>query len=137
MDFTTFINEEIALGNMGARVDRLFNNPHYQKRVGAYMSSNVNGTAELPNPTLSLGLQTNDITIPQQECKGRIVTLLAKRNPILVRLSDGTEANFTFDQWKRIQGEPALGKTMTIIFQRHPNDATKTHSKIEKVIVTD
>jgi hypothetical protein len=60
-----------------------------------------------------------------------------RKNPIYVRLSDGTEAHFTYDEWKKIEGQPALGKTMTILFQRHPEDMSQEHSKIDKVIVTD
>jgi hypothetical protein len=61
--------------------------------------------------------------------------LLSKRNPIYVRLSDGTEANFTYEEWKRIKGEPALGKVMHITFQRHPEDKSAQHSKIDHVTV--
>jgi len=85
----------------------------------------------------SLHLPSTDMTIPSVERTGRITTLLSKRNPIYVRLSDGTEAQFTYDEYKRIEGNPALGKTMTVIFQRHPEDSGRSYSKIDKAIVRE
>lgn len=135
MDFKTFIaNESIALGNLGSKIDRLFDNDHFHNQAKSFLNSvepNPN------NPGYTFELPKGEIEIPQIERTGRIVTLLAKRNPIFVKLSDGTEANFTYDEWRRIEGSPELGKVMTIVFQRHPSDFTKNHSKIDKVIVRD
>lgn len=138
MNFKDFINEEIALGNIPGQMDRLFGVKGFQSHAGAYVSSDVNGSeAQEISPGHSLMLPSTDLQIPQIERQGRITTLLTKRNPIFVRLSDGTEANFTYDEFKRIKGEPKLGKTMMISFQRHPNDAAKNHSRITKAIVMD
>lgn len=135
MDFKTFIaNESIALGNLGAKMDRLFDNDHFRNQANSFLNNieqnpnNLGYTFELPK---------GELEIPQIERTGRIVTLLDKRNPIFVKLSDGTEASFTYDEWRRIDGNPQLGKVMTIIFQRHPSDSTKNHSKIDKIIVRD
>lgn len=135
MDFKTFIaNEGIALGNMGAKMDQIFSKSKFDQMSKTFIQNNETS----PNqPGTSLEFPTGSLEVPQIERTGRIVTLLAKRNPIFVKLSDGTEANFTYDEWKRIQGTPELGKVMTIIFQRHPNDSTKNTSKIEQVIIRD
>jgi hypothetical protein len=75
--------------------------------------------------------------MPSVQRTGRIVGFLEKNNPVYIKLSDGTECSFTNQEMKNIEGKPALGKTMTVIFQRHPDDFTRQYSKIEKAIVTD
>jgi hypothetical protein len=84
-----------------------------------------------------MNLPTTDVTIPSVERTGRITSLITKRNPIYIRLSDGTEAHFSYDEYRRIDGKPELGKTMTVIFQRHPEDRMQQASKIDKAIVRD
>lgn len=139
MRFKDFIlNEDIGLGNMGARMDSLFNSPQFTAQAGAYMNSDVSGSDQ-PDPT-AMGndpvfVPSNDLTIPQVTRSGRIKVLNQTRNPIYVELTDGTKAHFSYDEWKRIQGEPKIGSMMTIVYQRHPEDRTKTHSKIDKVFV--
>jgi hypothetical protein len=141
MRFKEFLlNEELGLGNLDGTMSRLFGTQGFQNYAGAYVSSDVSGSEQ--SPTLgfaghSLFLPDTDLEIPKVERVGRIKLLLKNRNPILVQLSDGTQANFTYDEWKRIEGDPAVGKMMRIIFQRHPGDSTETHSKIDHVIVTD
>jgi hypothetical protein len=137
MKFAEFLlNEEIALGDMGTKIDQLFKNQNFQNQSGAYLSSDWTGSGGYQSPTNSpLRLPGTDLTIPTIEKSGRITVLLSKRNPIYVCLSDGTEANFTYEEWKRIKGEPALGKVMHITFQRHPEDKSAQHSKIDHVTV--
>lgn len=135
------INEELGLGELGSRVDNLFHNQWLANQIGgAYASTDVTGSEQ--SPTLgfsghSLHLPSTDLTIPSVERTGRITTLLSKRNPIYIRLSDGTEAQFTYDEYKRIEGKPGIGKVMTVIFQRHPEDSGLSYSKIDKAIVRD
>lgn len=127
MDFKTFIaNEAFDLDNIGGKLDRLFANSHFERESKAYLD----GKMQVPSFELPKNLE-----IPQLERTGTIISLLNKRNPIHVKLSDGTEVNFTYDEWQRVEGEPAVGKVMTIVFQRHPADNSKFHSKIERVIV--
>ena len=76
-----------------------------------------------------------DLTIPSAEREGRITVLELKKNPIYVRLSDGTEAHFTYDEYKRIDGKPELGKVMKISFQRHPDDTMRQFSKIDRATI--
>ncbi len=134
------INEQEGFGQLGTNIDKLFKNQWLDTAInGAFLTSDVNGTDQSPpfNYSGSYPDKGIDLTIPSVQKSGRITTLMTKRNPIYIRLSDGTEANFTYDEYKRIEGSPALGKTMTIIFQRHPEDCTDQHSKIDKVIVRD
>jgi len=131
------LNEDIGLGDLGARIDQFVNNPWLGNKLDGAFVTKDNHAANQPNAFDSIRLPSTDPTIPSVEKTGRITCLLLKKNPIYVRLSDGTEAHFSFDEWKRIEGQPALGKTMTIVFQRHPQDWTQQASKIDHVMVTD
>lgn len=133
------LNEEIGLGDLGTRIDNLMNNQWLGNQIaGAFVSSDFSGT-EQPEGSVGhpLYMPSTDLTIPSVTKEGRITTLLLKKNPIYVRLSDGTEAYFSYDEWRRVQGQPALGKVMTITFQRHPEDTAKMCSKIDQAIVRD
>ena len=131
------LTEEIGLADIGPRMDRLMNSQWFGNQIaGALVSSDVTGSEQFS--TLgSNHLPSTDLTIPSATREGRITTLLLKKNPIYVRLSDGTEANFSYDEYRRIQGQPGLGKVMTIIFQRHPDDMGRSYSKIDQAIVRD
>jgi hypothetical protein len=135
------LNEEIGLGELGTRIDHLFHSHRFGNQIaGAFASTDVTGTEQ--SPTLgyaghSLHLPSTDLTIPSVEKSGRITVLEIKKNPIYIRLSDGTEAHFTYDEFKRIEGEPKLGKNMTLVFQRHPQDTMKEYSKIDRAYVRD
>lgn len=135
------LREDIGLGDLGPRIDRFVHSQWLDTKIGgAMVSPEVSGSGQTPNlgyAGQSINLPSVDMTIPSSEKTGRITTLLLKRNPIYVRLSDGTEAHFTYDEYRRIEGEPQLGKTMTIIFQRHPEDRSSNASKIDKAIVRD
>lgn len=133
------LNEQLGLGNLGTSIDSLVNSQWLGNTVnGAMVSSQVSGTGSKPVQDYIQGNQHDiDLTIPQVVREGRITALMLKKNPIYVRLSDGTEAHFSYDEWKRIDGHPAIGKTMTITFQRHPEDASGQASRIDKVIVRD
>lgn len=133
------INEEVGLADLGPRIDKLINSHWFGNQVGgAFASTDVTGTEE-PNSQqiTSTHLPSTDLTIPSVTREGRITTLMIKKNPIYVRLSDGTEASFTYDEYRKIQGQPALGKVMTITFQRHPQDTGRAYSKIDSAIVRD
>jgi hypothetical protein len=131
------INEDVGLGQLGPRIDQLVNGPGLGTQIGGALASSewLGGSTD---PTASDPQRTGtDLTIPSVCKQGRITTLQLKKNPIYVRLSDGTEAHFSFDEYRRIKGSPEIGKVMTIIFQRHPRDASQQHSKIESATVTD
>ena len=140
--FKDFIlNEEIGLGDLGTRIDHLFHSHRFGNQIaGAFASSDVTGTEQSPTRDYaghSLHLPSTDLTIPSVTKQGRITILQTQKNPIYVKLSDGTEAHFTYDEYRRIQGEPQLGKTMTLVFQRHPEDRMQEYSKIDQATVID
>lgn len=135
------IQEEVGLADLGPNIERLFNSQEFGNQLnGALVSSQWNGM-NVPTPWRGDDLQNAknpvDLGLSSVQRTGRITALLKTKNPIYVRLSDGTECNFSFDEFKRIQGSPDLGKTMTIVFQRHPEDMSRQFSKIDKAIVLD
>lgn len=139
-EFKNFlIKEEKGLGDIGKKINDFYHNKWLKNQISDLFSTPV------PVPTTPLDTQANFgndlfdrvVSIPSVEKSGRITNLFLHKNPIYIRLSDGTEAYFSYDEYKRIQGKPEIGKTMTIIFQRHPEDYTKNCSKIDKAIVLD
>ena len=101
------------------------------------MQRNFDNSVENPMDYVDFPTSIKDIVIPQTEKTSRIVALNRHTNPIYVRLADGTEASFTYDEYRRIKGEPMLGKVMTIVFQRRPEDLSQEYSKIDQCIVRD
>jgi len=115
-----------------------FSNPQFNNFSGAFVSSDVSGTEKGATGIYTghaLDLPSTDLTIPQLRKEGRIIILERNKNPIYVKLSDGTEAYFTYDEFRRIKGKPEVGQVMRITFQRHPADASKNHSKIDSAEV--
>lgn len=130
------ITEDIGLADLGPRLDRFYGSDYLDSKVNGAFATGSNAKN---SPTLGSADNMPDVTlsIPSVERTGRITNLILKRNPIYIRLSDGTEAHFSYDEYRRIEGKPDLGKTMTLIFQRHPEDKMKQASKIDKAIVRD
>jgi hypothetical protein len=133
------ICESKGLGELGLRLNQFVNDPKLADAInGAFLNSDYNNTGSKPVRDYLQGNQEDiDIIIPSLRKEGRITTLLLNKNPIYVRLSDGTEAHFSYEEWRRIEGKPALGKVMTIFLQRHVEDRSEHASKIEKVVVRD
>jgi hypothetical protein len=139
--FKTFIeNQTIGLGDLGRKINHLYHSQDFGRQIaGAYASSDVTGSEQSDiqsSPEHQLNIPDADLTIPSTTRSGVITTLELKESPIKIYLSDGTKLNFTWDEYKKIQGEPAMGKTMTVVFQRHPEDMVNGNSKINKVIVS-
>ena len=131
-----FYNENVGLGNLGVHLDRLFNTDAFRNHSAAFVSNDY----DKPNSGMSpdmLQAPISSIEIPQVERTGRIKILEYKKNPIYLELSDGTKAHFSYDEFKRIKGSPAVGKVMTIVFQRHPKDLTNQHSKIDHAYIQE
>ncbi len=81
--------------------------------------------------------QLSQLAVPKIEKTGRIIEIRMKKNPILIRLSDGTECNLTLDEFQSVPGHPAVGKMAKVVFQRHPGDTSGDHSLIQKFEIID
>ena len=113
------------------------------KGGGAFLSTNQDGSEATPNfsghaqhlPGTDMTIPTDDsgnVFMPMIHRKSTIRIVDTKRNPIFVFLDDGTRLHFTYDEFKRIKGgEPAPGKTMTVVFQKNPNDRTEVPSQVQ------
>ena len=106
---------------------------------GSYLSSDQTGTEQDPSASSdghSLHLPSPELaTLPSVTKRSRIASVDKNRNPIIVTLTDGTQMMFTWDEFRRIQQEPISGKTMTVVFQRLPQDKTPTPSQIQSIKV--
>ena len=71
--------------------------------------------------------------LPEIHRSSKIVYMKTKSNPIHIRLEDGTDVFLTYDEFKRISGNPAKGKTMEIVFQRSQEDKSNNFSKINSI----
>jgi hypothetical protein len=110
----------------------------FVQRGNAYLSSDQTGSEQVPTfvghaqhlPGIDIAIPNN---IPFTKKTGKIQFIERNKNPITIRLSDGTSIYLTWDEFRRIKEEPEIGKTMTVIFQSKPD--TKVPSKIEKIEV--
>src|SRR5271165_4986249 len=75
----------------------------------------------------SLGLD-----LPTVEKRAKIDIIMDKKNPIYIHLSDGSKLFFTFDEFKKIEGEPKRGKIMIVTMQRLSHDQSDLPSQITK-----
>jgi hypothetical protein len=91
----------------------------------------------LPGIDIDLNLPGIDIdlNLPTVTKASTINFIDDKRNPILVVLADGTQLFFPHDAFRRIKGEPSIGKTMTIVFQRREDDVSQQPSQIQAVYI--
>jgi len=81
-------------------------------------------------------LPSLDLGLPAVTKVGKIAILIKDKNPIMMQLEDGTQLFFSYDQFKRITGSPALGRTATVVFQRNITDRSKMPSQISTCSVT-
>ena len=71
------------------------------------------------------------MALPAVHKSSRIDILIKEKNPIYVQLADGSKMFFSLDEYKRIKGTPEVGKTMTVVFQRHGHDKSNMPSLIK------
>lgn len=71
------------------------------------------------------------IDLPSTQVISTIEKINDKKNPISIQLANGYKLFFTYDEFKRIKGEPRQGKKILLIMQRLPNDFTQSPSQIK------
>lgn len=81
---------------------------------------------------IASSLPSINLDLPTIEKKAKIDMIMDKKNPIYMQLSDGSKLFFTHDEYKRIDGKPAQGKTMVVTMQRLNNDNSELPSQIVK-----
>ena len=83
----------------------------------------------------SFELPGTNLEVPHVSRKSKIRSVDEKRNPIVVRLMDGTAMYLTVDEFKRIDSRTKLhpGREITVTFQRREGDDGSDPSKIVSV----
>jgi len=76
-------------------------------------------------------LPNMNLDLPVIEKRAKIHIIIHKKNPIHIKLGDGTKLYFTHDEFRRIKGEPRVGKTMVIKMLRLPHDSSLLPSQIK------
>lgn len=77
--------------------------------------------------------QKADLLLPTVTKTAQIQFMNEKSTPIVIFLNDNTRLYLPYDDFKRIKGEPKVGKTITVIFQRRPEDKTEIPSQIQSI----
>jgi hypothetical protein len=91
----------------------------------SYCLENFNWAKKIGQAMPSLFLD-----LPTIQKQSRIEAIYDKKNPIMLQLSDGTKLFFSYDEYKRIEGNPQVGKSLIATMQRLPGDKTDYMSKI-------
>lgn len=74
-----------------------------------------------------------DLGLPTVTKTSVIQFIDEKTNPIFIYLQDGTKIHLPFNAFKRIHGEPRVGKTLTVVFQRRTDDLSNNPSQIQSI----
>jgi len=108
---------------------------HNDFAAATYLPSDFTGSEAAPHfdgrpPFLS----SLDVILPSVKKTAEIRILERNKNPIFIMLSDGTKLYLTWNEFKRISGpKPEVGRKLTVIFQRNPDDKSDTPSKINGI----
>jgi hypothetical protein len=105
---------------------------------GAVPSINTSQSADMPMRSggwdgSNLTGMSFDLALPAVNKTAKIEYMNTKTNPILIYLSDGSRLYIPYDSFKRIKGEPRVGKMMMVSMQRRGDDASKTPSQIQSI----
>lgn len=80
-----------------------------------------------------------DLGLPNTERSGIITFIDKKRNPIIITYRNPQHHMDTiyipYDDFKRIQPEPDVGRSMTVVYQRRKDDPSKAPSRIQSIKV--
>ena len=105
---------------------------------GGIVTSDQSGSEQPDTPGYGghpLWKPGNDLMLPTVTNTQKIMRVEMKNNPIRVLLADNTELFFTRDEFRRIRGsEPAPGRLMTVVFQRHHGDKSRQPSQIQDIV---
>lgn len=76
------------------------------------------------------------LILPTKTVTSQIRLLNDKTTPILIQLLNGTKIYLTYDEYQKIKPQdPQVGKTITVVFQRNPEDKSDNYSMINSITV--
>lgn len=108
---------------------------HNDVATGSFLGTDWTGS-EAPENLEGKGFHLPGLDlVPTVTRSSKIAFIERNKNPIFIMLQDGTRLHFTWDEFNRIQDQPEVGKTMTVVFQRWPGDTTDEQAQIAKVDV--
>lgn len=76
---------------------------------------------------------TADIGIPTVSKTAKIEFINDKTNPMLIYLADKSILYVPYDGFKKIPGDPSVGRMLNVVFQRRPDDNSKNFSQIHSM----
>lgn len=103
---------------------------HNDLATSKLLPSTWTGTEDLG--THSYGVPGVDLEIPSVTRKSRIRFVNNKKDPIEVRLMDGTAIYLSLDEFNRIDSRTKMevGKEISVTFQRHEGDGSPDPSRV-------
>lgn len=90
--------------------------------------SSITSGGDINDPSAAMGAE---LELPTVTKESRIRHINDKINPIIVLLSDGTRLFFPVDAFRRIKGEPRVGKTMQVVLLRRTDDGSSNPSQVK------
>lgn len=72
----------------------------------------------------------NELDLPLLKKEGVIQIVIENKNPIYIQLSNNTKLFLTYEQYRRLNKKPMVGKKMIVWFQRNPDDHSQTTSQV-------
>lgn len=133
MSFKKFI-EQNTVGYHNDGPGGSFNKDH----GGSYLSSDQTGSEAVKADGGSPHLPSTDLTIPSSMPIKKVVSVVTginyNKNPIEIKLQDGTILYLTIDEFRRIGPKsPKKGSKIMVSFQRREDDNSKSPSQIHHI----
>jgi len=106
---------------------------------GSFVSSDFSGSNASDTMHYTgrpLHLPGTDMIFPLTKKTGKVISIEVNKNPISIRMEDGTQLYLSWDEYNRIKGKkPRHGDIITVNFRRLPDDVSKESSTIENITV--
>lgn len=106
---------------------------HNDFATSKFLPSTWTGTEDLG--TYSYGVPGVDLEIPSVTRKSKIRSVNNKKDPIEVRLMDGTAIYLSLDEFNRVNSRTSLevGREISVTFQRREGDGSPDPSKVVSI----
>ncbi len=93
------------------------------------------GDFDLGLPQVSVTSPIKWISGPGQQQPGQTEMDGVKKNVIHMILNNGLNLFMSYDEFKRIAGEPRVGKMASVVLQRRNDDTSRLPSQVQSVTV--
>ena len=86
-------------------------------------------------PEIPMTSRIKWISGPGQQQPGQSTLEGTKKNVVHIMLDNGMSLFMSHDEFKRIPGDPGVGKTATVVLQRRPDDTSRVPSQVQSFTV--